>query len=459
MEKYDLIVVGAGPGGYVAAQKAKELGKKVLLVEKENLGGVCTNRGCIPTKSLLNSAKQYKHAKEAEKFGVHCQEVSFNLQEAMNWKNETIETLRNGIAFLMKTSKIDVLFGEATFEDNHHVKVNDVVYETDYLILATGSSPFVPPIEGSKGSNVLTSDQILEITELPESLAIIGGGVIGIEFASFFSMLGVKVDVIEMMPEILPMMDGDCSKLLRRELRDIKFHLGCKVTKILPDGVVFLNVKDQEEKVECDLVLMSVGRRANLAGLEPLNLNIERGAVVVDQTLKTNVANIYAIGDLNAKSQLAHSASKMAEVAVDNIFGTHTQVMHYNAIPWALYSCPEAAGCGLTERAALALGLRIKVASVQMRSNGRFLAENGKRASGLVKVIADAQSGVIFGVHVLGPYSSELIWGVSDLIETGSKVQEVASAVFPHPSVSELIKDACSKIALEIQQEWGGNTL
>ena len=449
MEKYDLIVVGAGPGGYVAAQKAKELGKKVLLIEKENLGGVCTNRGCIPTKSLLNSAKQYKHAKEADKFGVHCQEVSFNLQEAMDWKNETIQTLRNGIAFLMKTSKIDVLFGEASFEDNHHVKVNDTVYETDYLILATGSSPFVPPIEGAKGPNVLTSDEILQITEIPQSLAIIGGGVIGLEFASFFSMLGTKVDVIEMMPEILPMMDSDFSKLLRRELKDIKFHLGCKVTKVLENGVVFQNAKDQEETVSCDLVLMSVGRRANIKGLEPLNLKIERGAVVVDKTLKTSVDNIYAIGDINAKSQLAHSASKMAEIAVDNIFGTCTQVMNYNAIPWAVYSSPEAAGCGLTESAALSSGRQVKVATVQMRSNGRFLAENGKRASGLVKVIADAQSGVLLGVHLLGPYSSELIWGAGALIEAGVKVQDVAKAVFPHPSVSELIREACSKIALE----------
>ena len=449
MEKYDLIVVGAGPGGYVAAQKAKELGKKVLLIEKENLGGVCTNRGCIPTKSLLNSAKQYKHAKEADKFGVHCQEVSFNLQEAMDWKNETIQTLRNGIASLMKTSKIDVLFGEASFEDNHHVKVNDTVYETDYLILATGSSPFVPPIEGAKGPNVLTSDEILQITEIPQSLAIIGGGVIGLEFASFFSMLGTKVDVIEMMPEILPMMDSDFSKLLRRELKDIKFHLGCKVTKVLENGVVFQNAKDQEETVSCDLVLMSVGRRANIKGLEPLNLKIERGAVVVDKTLKTSVDNIYAIGDINAKSQLAHSASKMAEIAVDNIFGTCTQVMNYNAIPWAVYSSPEAAGCGLTESAALSSGRQVKVATVQMRSNGRFLAENGKRASGLVKVIADAQSGVLLGVHLLGPYSSELIWGAGALIEAGVKVQDVAKAVFPHPSVSELIREACSKIALE----------
>ncbi len=446
MEKYDLIVVGAGPGGYVAAQRAGELGKKVLLVEKENLGGVCTNRGCIPTKSLLNSAKQYLHAKEALKFGVHCQDVSFNLSEAMKWKMETIETLRGGIAFLMKSNKVDVAFGEAVFKDNHHIKVKDAVYETDYIILATGSSPFIPPIEGSRGANVVTSDEILELKEIPKRLAVIGGGVIGIEFASFFSLLGTKVDVIEMMPEILPMMDGEFSKILRREMKTVDFHLGCKVTKVIENGVVFLNAKGEEEKVECDLVLMSVGRRANIAGLEPLNLHIERGAVVVDETMQSNVSNIYAIGDINAKSQLAHSASRMADVAVDNIFGKHAQVMRYNAIPWAVYGSPEAAGCGLTESAAKALGKQVKSATVQMRANGRFLAENGKRATGLVKVVAESETGAILGVHLLGPYSSEMIWGASALIEAELRVQDVAEVVFPHPSVSELIKDACSEI-------------
>ncbi len=446
MQKYDLIVVGAGPGGYVAAQRAGELGKKVLLVEKENLGGVCTNRGCIPTKSLLNSAKQYLHAKEAQKFGVHCQDVSFNLSEAMKWKMETIETLRGGIAFLMKSNKVDVVFGEAVFEDNHHIKVKEAVYETDYIILATGSSPFIPPIEGSRGANVVTSDEILELKEIPQKLAVIGGGVIGIEFASFFSLLGTKVDVIEMMPEILPMMDGEFSKILRREMKAVDFHLGCKVTKVLENGVVFLNAKGEEENVECDLVLMSVGRRANIAGLEPLNLHVERGAVVVDETMQTNVSNIYAIGDLNAKSQLAHSASRMADVAVDNIFGKSSQVMRYNAIPWAVYGSPEAAGCGLTESAAKALGKQVKAATVQMRANGRFLAENGKRAIGLVKVVADSETGAVLGVHLLGPYSSEMIWGASALIEAELRVQDVAEVVFPHPSVSELIKDACSEI-------------
>ena len=446
MDKYDLTVIGAGPGGYIAAQRAGELGKRVLLVEKDNLGGVCTNRGCIPTKSLLNSAKQYLHAKEADKFGVHCSDVNFNLTEAMAWKQETIETLRSGIAFLMKAAKVDVVFGNAEFPDNHHVKVGDTTYETDYIVLATGSSPAIPPFNGATGSNVVTSDEILSLEKVPKSLAIIGGGVIGVEFASFFSIIGCKCTIIEMMPEILPMMDGEFAKLMRREMKDVTFNLGCKVTEITKDGVVFIDPKGQQKSVEAELVLMSVGRRANSKGLENLNLKIERGAVVVNDRMQTNVANIYAIGDLNAKSQLAHSASRQAEIAIDNIFGEKRQFWRGNAIPWAVYGYPEAAGCGLTEQAAAKAGIEIKSATVMMRSNGRFLAENGKRAAGLVKVIADAKTQAILGVHLIGPYSSEMIWGASEAIEAELRVCDLKEVVFPHPSVSELIKDACNVI-------------
>lgn len=443
MDRYDLIVVGAGPGGYVAAERASELGKKVLLIERENLGGVCTNKGCIPTKSLLYSAKLYAHALDGDKFGVHCDNVSYSLEEAMKWKDETVETLRGGIQFMMKTKKVDVVFGEAVFVDNHHVEVGDAVYETQYLVLATGSSPFIPPIEGANLPNVVTSDGVLCLGKLPESIAIIGGGVIGIEFASFFSMVGVKVSVIEMMPEILPMMDGEFAKLMRREMKAVSFNLGCKVTAIKENGVQFVTAKGEEKFIESEMVLMSVGRRANLAGLESLNLNVDKGAVVVDDHMKTNIDNVYAVGDINGRSQLAHSSSRMAEVAVDDMFGDGKSSMTYDAIPWAVYGMPEAAGCGLTQDNALKDVIEVKCATVQMRSNGRFLAENGKRASGLVKVVVDAKDGRILGLHLIGPYSSEMIWGVAALIEAGMTVDDVKNVVFPHPSVSELIKDAC----------------
>jgi dihydrolipoamide dehydrogenase len=446
MAQYDLIVVGSGPGGYVAAERAGALGKKVLIIEKDQMGGVCTNWGCIPTKSLLNTAKQYHHAKEGASLGVHAQEVTYSLEEAMAWKTETVKTLRSGIEFLMKSNKVEVVNGEASFLDAHRVSVNETIYEGDYLIVATGSSPFVPPIPGSKLGHVVTSNEILSVSEIPSSLVVIGGGVIGVEFASYFSMIGSKVTVIEMMDEILPMMDGEFAKLMRREMKGVDFHLGCKVTGITEKEVLYTDAKGNEKSIEASLVLMSVGRRPNTSGLENLKLDIDRKGIVVDERMQTNQGNIYAIGDVNGRSLLAHSASRMAEVAVSNIFGSTRQRMRYNAIPWAVYGNPEAAGCGLTESEAAKQGVEVKCATVQMRSNGRFLAEMGKRAGGLVKVVSDAHNGRILGIHILGPYSSEMICFASEAIEAELRVQDVKEIVFPHPSVSELIKDACFAI-------------
>ncbi|MDD4573843.1 MAG: dihydrolipoyl dehydrogenase, partial [Sphaerochaeta sp.] len=394
METYDLIVVGSGPGGYVAAERAGALGKKVLLIEKGFLGGVCTNLGCIPTKSLLHGAKQYKHALEGEKIGLETKEVTYNLEKAMAWKQDTVETLRGGIGFLMKSNKVETVFGEAEFVDAHTVQVGETTYKGDYLIVATGSSPVVPPIPGSNLPHVLTSDAILAVEKIPETLTVIGGGVIGVEFASYFSMIGTKVTVIEMMDEILPMMDGDFAKMMRREMKGVDFRLGCKVEEVTPEGVSYTDAKGKKQTLASELVLMSVGRKPNVAGLENLKLDIARGGVVVNDRLQTNVANVYAIGDVNGKSLLAHSASRMAEVAIANIFGTTKQRMRYNAIPWAVYSSPEAAGCGLTETEAAKQGIPIKCKTVQMRSNGRFLAEHGKGAGGLVKGIASTETNV-----------------------------------------------------------------
>lgn len=443
MDSYDLIVVGSGPGGYVAAERAGALGKKVLLIEKAYYGGVCTNWGCIPTKSLLNSAKLYTHALHSESFGVKASSVTFSLSDAMAWKEETIKTLRSGIEFLMKSNKVDTVFGEAQFIDAHHVQVENKIYEGSYLIIATGSSAFIPPIEGAALSNVLTSTEILSLDEIPSSLVIIGGGVIGIEFASFFSMIGTKVTVIEMMDEILPMMDPEFAKLMRRELKQVTFHLGCKVGKIDKESVYYTDAKGEQKTVDASLVLMSVGRKPNTQGLENLALEIDRRGIVVDDRMQTNVANIYAIGDVNGRSLLAHSASRMAEVAVANIFGSKRMRMRYHAIPWAVYGNPEAAGCGLTEREAKDQGIDVMAQTVQMRANGRFLAEHGKKGAGLVKVICSKETKAILGIHLLGPYSSEMIWGASALIEAELRVQDVKEIVFPHPSVSELIKDAC----------------
>jgi dihydrolipoamide dehydrogenase len=441
--EFDIIIIGAGPGGYVMAERAGHLGKKVLLIEKEYLGGVCLNWGCIPTKTLLNSAKHYVHAKEAPDFGVTTGEVTFDLSKAMSWKQEVIETLRGGIGFMMKKNKVTVVNGTAKFLAARKVQVGEKVYEGDNVVIATGSSPFVPPIPGADQIHVMTSTDILSIDTMPESLVVIGGGVIGIEFASFFSSLGVKVDVIEMLDEIIPFMDRGQAKEFRKTLqKDVTFNLGCKVTAI--DGhTVRYTAKDGEEKsIEADVVLMSVGRSPNLAdmGFGEAGLDFDRRGIKVDEQMRTNLPNVYAIGDVTGLSQLAHSATRMGEVALNTICGRRDR-FRMNAIPWAVYSMPEVAGCGLTEEQAEAAGHRIESAQLPLTMSGRFLAENGKKGPGSIKVIKDADTDVLLGVHMVGAGVAEMIYGAAVMIEAELRIKDIQEIVFPHPTVGEVMRD------------------
>jgi dihydrolipoamide dehydrogenase len=436
---YDFIVVGAGPGGYIAAERAGAMGKSVVLIEKSDLGGVCTNEGCIPTKSLLNAAKQYVHGLEAGKLGVHFEGARFDLAEAMAWKQDVIETLHKGIAYLMKKHKVEVINGEAQFLDRQTVSVNGKTYQGQNLIIATGSSAAIPPIPGVDSPHVVTNREILEITELPKTLIIIGGGYIGMEFASFFSNVGVNVQVIEMMNEIVPMMDVDFAKILRKSMSNVGFHLGAKVEAINGDHVTF-SIGGKSASLQADRILMSVGRRPNIQGLEKLGLDIRPQGIQVNENMQTNVPGVYAIGDVNGKSLLAHSASRMAEVAVNVICGKNDR-MRYHAVPWVVYTLPEVAGCGLTEQEARKQGIAVKTATMQMRANGRFLAEYGKQSPGICKVVVDADTNVLKGVHLLGAISSEMIYGVAAMIEAELRVQDIKEIIFPHPTVSEIIRD------------------
>lgn len=437
---YDIIIVGSGPGGYLAAERAGARGKKVLIIEKEHLGGVCLNRGCIPTKSLLNSSKLYKKALHSEEFGVHAEKVTFSLAEAMAWKQEVVEHNRNGVAFLMKHNKVEVVQGEAFFKGGRKVVVDGKEFEGENIILATGSRPFIPPIPGADSPYIKTSDEVLNLKELPGSVAVIGGGVIGLEFASFFSNLGIKTDIIEMMDEIVPAMDKDLARVMRREMKEVTFNLSCKVEKIDGKKVHYTDKKGKEAFVEADLILMAVGRRPNVENFAGSGLAIERGRVKADNQMRTNLPGVYAIGDVTGESLLAHSAYRMGEVAVNVICGEKDH-MRYKAVPWAVYTHPEAAGCGLTEDEAKAKGYNVKAASVQMRGNGRFFAENGK-ASGVCKVIVDGDTDILLGVHMLGGMCSEIIAAASAMIEAELRVREIKEIIFPHPSVSEVIKDA-----------------
>jgi dihydrolipoamide dehydrogenase len=441
--EFDLIIIGAGPGGYVMAERAGHLGKKVLLIEKQYLGGVCLNWGCIPTKTLLNSAKHYVHAREAPEFGVTTGEVKFDITKAMAWKNEVIDTLRAGIAFMMKKNKVTVVNGEAKFLGPRKVQVGDKVYEGTDVVIATGSSPFVPPIPGAKQPHVMTSTEILSIDKMPKTLTVIGGGVIGVEFASFFSSLGVKVDVIEMLEEIIPFMDREQAKEFRKALKGkVEFNLGCKVTAIDGHEVKYTNAKGEAKSIQADLVLMSVGRVPNLAGMgfEEAGLDFDRRGIKVDEQQRTNLPNVYAIGDVTGKSQLAHSATRMGEVALNTICGRRDR-FRMNAIPWAVYSMPEVAGCGYTEEQAQAAGHKVTTASLPLTMSGRFLAENGKRGPGSVKVIKDADTDVLLGVHMVGAGCSEMIYGAAVMIEAELRIKDIQEIVFPHPTVGEVMRD------------------
>ncbi len=455
MNKYDVIILGGGPGGYIAAERLGEKGKKVLLVEKEYLGGTCLNVGCVPTKTLLNSAKYYLHAKEGAKFGVKAEGVSFDWSAMQAWKTEVVEKLRGAIALTEKKLGVEVAQATGRLVGPGKVEVNGVVHGAAAVILATGSSPVMPPIPGAKDNPaVVDSTGLLAIGQVPASLCVIGGGVIGVEFASLFSALGSKVEVVEMMDEIVPFMDKEHAPILRRAMKAVSFKLGCRVERIEGGTVVYRTKDGQEAKSPADLVLMAVGRRPNLSGWggQEAGLDMTPKGIVVDERMRTNLPGVWAIGDVTGKSLLAHSAYRMAEVAVTDILSgggaaKGADRMRYDAVPWAVYGIPEAAGIGITEQEAAARGIAVKTSSLPLRVSGRFAAENGFAAPGGVKLIVEAGTERVLGVHVVGSYASEMIWGAAPVIEQQMSVADLRQMIFPHPSVCEAIREAAWAMA------------
>jgi dihydrolipoamide dehydrogenase len=450
MDKYDVIVMGGGPGGYLAAERLAHAGKKVALAEKSALGGTCLNVGCIPTKTLLNSAKLYVHAKEGAKFGVSADNVSYDWKAMQAWKEEVVSKLVGAIGLTEKKLGVDVIAAEAKLLGPGKVQIGEKVYDTEHIIVATGSLPVMPPIPGCRGNpKVVDSTGLLSVPEVPKRLCVIGGGVIGVEFASLFSALGSTVEVVEMLDEIVPFMDREAAPILRRGLKGVTFNLGCKVEKI-EGATVFYRKKDgTEAKAEADLVLMAVGRKPNVEGwgAREAGLDVSPKGVVVDDRMRTNLPKVWAVGDVTGRSLLAHTAYRMAEVAAANIVSGEAaaargEVLRWDAIPWAVYSIPEAAGIGLTQQEAERRGIEVKTSSVPLRVSGRFAAENGFAAPGTAKLIAEAATGKIIGVHIVGAYASETIWGASAVIEQELRVSDLRQLVFPHPTVSEAIREA-----------------
>lgn len=450
MATYDAIIIGGGPGGYLAAERLAEAGKKVLLTERADLGGTCLNVGCIPTKTLLNSAKYYLHAREGAKFGVKADNVTYDWAAMQAWKRDVVEKIRNAVALTEKKLGVQMVQGEAKLAGPGKVEVNGESHDATAVIIAAGSSPAMPPIPGARGNPlVVDSTGLLAVAEVPKRLCVIGGGVIGVEFASLFSSLGSTVDVVEMLDEIVPFMDREQAPVLRRAMKQVNFRLGCAVQRI-EGGTVFYKAKDgAEASVEADLVLMAVGRRPNLDGwgAKESGIDFSPKGVTVDARMRTNLPGVWAVGDVTGRSLLAHSAYRMAEVACADIIAgggaaKGAQVMRYDAIPWAVYGIPEAAGVGITEQEAESRGIEIMKASLPMRVSGRFAAENGFAAPGSLKLIAAAADGRVLGIHAVGSYSSEMIWGGAVAIEQELSVADLREVVFPHPSVCETIREA-----------------
>lgn len=445
---YDLAIIGGGPAGYVAAERAGARRLRTVLFEKKDLGGVCLNEGCIPTKTLLYSAKLYENALHSEKYGVTGADVRFDFQKMVARKNKVVKKMVLGVAAKMKENNVEMIKGEAFIQgrspDGIRISVSDSEYVAKNLLICTGSETFIPKISGLDMSDetMLTSREALLLKEVPSSMVIIGGGVIGMEFASLFNSLGCKVTVIEMLEEILTGMDRELSIMFREIFtkKGVQFYLSSKVTSVNGHDVIF--EKDGHASlVTGDRILLSVGRKPITSGFGIENIGVElvRGAIKVDDKMRTSVPNVYAAGDVTGFSMLAHTASREGEVAVNNITG-HEDRMNYDAIPGVVYTNPEISGTGLTEEAVRAKNIDYRVAKLLMTYSGRFVAEN-EGGNGLCKILVDGSTNRILGVHMLGNPSSELIFGACMAIESGLTLEQLKKVVFPHPTVSEIFRE------------------
>ena len=452
---FDLIILGGGPAGYLAAERAGHAGMKTLVIEKRAFGGVCLNEGCVPSKTLLNSAKILDYAKHGDKYGVSTTGAAIDQKAVIARKNKVVKALVAGIRAQLKENQVTMIdgFGQILGRENGviTVAVGDQHYQSQRLLIATGSEAIVPPIpgvkEGFEQGRVLTNREILDMENIPQSLVVVGGGVIGLEMASYFNSVGSQVTVIEMLDKIAGPTDREISGILQKnyEKKGIRFHLNSKVTGVHPGAVEFESA-GQSQRIEAEKVLLSIGRRpvSSGFGLETLGVHLERGRVVVDAQGQTNVPGVYATGDVNGVWMLAHVAYRESEVLINHLTGRKDS-MRYHAVPSVIYTNPEVGCVGETEESCQAKGIPCQVVSVSMNYSGRYMAENAG-GDGICKVVVDPVRQRLIGCHLIGSYASEIIVAAAMLIEAEMCIDDIKEYIFPHPTVCEIIREAIFKL-------------
>lgn len=451
--KYDLIVIGSGPGGYVAAIKSAQAGMKTAVVERENLGGICLNWGCIPTKALLKSAQVYNYINHAAAYGVSVSPAEADLSAMVQRSRGVAETMSKGVQFLLKKNNVDVIMGEAKVKPDHKIDVVDAdgnvaEYEANHIIIATGARSRSLPNLPQDGTHIIGYRQAMTLHQKPASMVVVGSGAIGSEFAFFYQSIGVQVTLVEFMPAILPNEDEDVSSNVARSFKKMgmKVMTSASVEHVDIDGdICHVHIKDKkgaEVIVDCDVVLSAVGVITNLEniGLEETGIAVERGKIIVDDYYRTNVPGYYAIGDVVHGPALAHVASAEAVCCVEAIAGENTSKVDYSNVPGCTYTTPEVASVGLSEKKALEAGYEILVGKFFFKASGKATAAGNN--DGFVKIVIDKKTDLVLGAHMCGDNVTEMIAGIVAARQNGLTAKQIASSIHPHPTMSESIMEA-----------------
>ncbi len=456
MKSFDAVVIGSGPGGYVAAIKLAQLGKKTAIIEKENIGGVCLNVGCIPSKALIYASSQYhKMVHEAEEMGITAKGVDVDLEKMQTWKGEVVKKLTNGVGSLLKMNGVEVIRGTATFKDSKTLEVKGTSNETVQfkdVIIATGSRVVeIPPLKFN-GKNVISSTEALELKKLPKKMIVVGGGFIGLEIGIVYAKLGTEVTIVEALEFLLANVDRDLVQVVEKRMRKLGIKLftsakamGLKEKDASKEKRIHLEIETKEKKkefLEADVILVSVGRKPNSdnLGLDKVGVKMDtRGNITVDKQGKTNVAGIWAIGDVSGAPQLAHRASMDGIIAAENIAG-HKSFKDYKTVPWAVFCDPEIGVTGLSEKEATEKGIKFKVGKFPFAASGRALSTN--EPEGFVKVLVAEENEAIIGVHIVGTEASNLIAEATLAIEMGATLEDLVKTIHTHPTLPEAFPEA-----------------